>query len=83
MVNLQDNQGNTSLHLAIKHACNFPNTRSLKELLIKGADRDILNKQGQKPIDLSIYITDSKLKEEVRSILERDTSLVQQFMPCC
>ena len=38
-VNARDNLGNTALHLAIKSADNFPNTRAIKELLIKGADK--------------------------------------------
>jgi len=38
-VNAKDNLGNTSLHLAIKSADNFPNTRAIKEILIKGADK--------------------------------------------
>jgi len=32
--------GNTPLHLAIKNAHNFPNVRAIKELLVKGADRE-------------------------------------------
>jgi len=38
-VNAKDNLGNTALHLAVKSADNFPNTRAIKELLIKGADK--------------------------------------------
>ena len=49
---MQDNVGNTALHLAIKSADNFPNTRSIKELLIKGANRDARDIQGRRPIDL-------------------------------
>jgi ankyrin repeat protein len=40
-VNARDNIGNTALHLAVKSADNFPNTRAIKELLIKGADRNV------------------------------------------
>jgi ankyrin repeat protein len=39
-VNAQDNIGNSALHLAVKSAENFTNTRSIKELLIKGANRN-------------------------------------------
>lgn len=51
-VNAQDNIGNTALHLAIKSAEHFPNTRSIKELLIKGADRNITDNLGRKPVDM-------------------------------
>lgn len=51
-VNATDNTGNTALHLAIKSAENFPNTRSIKELLIKGADKGLEDIEGKRPIDL-------------------------------
>ena len=38
-INAKDNAGNTPLHLAVKSADHFPSTRSIKELLIKGASR--------------------------------------------
>lgn len=50
-VNSTDNTGNTPLHLAIKSAENFPNTRSIKELLIKGADKNIEDIDGKRPLD--------------------------------
>lgn len=40
------------MHLAVKSAEHFPNTRSIKELLIKGADRSKEDKKGRKPIDI-------------------------------
>jgi hypothetical protein len=40
------------LHLAVKSAEHFPNTRSIKELLIRGADRSVKDAQGRKPVDL-------------------------------
>jgi ankyrin repeat protein len=44
--------GNTPLHLAVRSAESFPNTRSLKELLIKGADKNATDEMGRKPIDI-------------------------------
>jgi len=49
-VNAQDNLGNAALHLAIKSAENFPNTRAIKELLIKGADKAKKDNSGRLPI---------------------------------
>lgn len=37
-INASDVNGNISLHLAVRSAENFPNTRSIKELLIKGSN---------------------------------------------
>jgi len=37
-INARDVNNNTPLHLAVRSAEKFLNTRSIKELLIKGAD---------------------------------------------
>ena len=64
-VNLQDIRGNTSLHLAIMSAEMFPSKRAIKELLIKGASRDILTKEGKNALDLSKELKDEILGEEL------------------
>ena len=47
----RDDRGNTLLHLAIYHRC-----RTLaSSLLAKGADPNVRNRWGQRPIDLAIY----------------------------
>jgi ankyrin repeat protein len=40
-INAQDNSGNTALHISIKSADNLMELRSIKELLMKGADRGL------------------------------------------
>jgi ankyrin repeat protein len=40
-VNARDSKGLTPLHLAVKAAEDMQSTRSIKHLLIKGADRSI------------------------------------------
>lgn len=52
-VNTPDNLGNTALHLAIKSAENFPNTRAIKELLIKGANKNAKDNFGRIPSDFT------------------------------
>ena len=64
-VNAQDNVGNTPLHLAVKSAEHFPSTRSIKELLIKGASRNIRDNFGRKPIDMSVEINDARLRQDI------------------
>ena len=51
-IGAQDNDGNTPLHLAVMKANEFPNTRAIKELLIKGADRDATEIYGRTPIEM-------------------------------
>lgn len=43
-VNIQDNLGNSPLHIAVTNAENFYKTRAIKELLIKGAERELRDK---------------------------------------
>jgi hypothetical protein len=67
------------LHLAVRSADHFPNTRSIKELLIKGASRDITEENGLKPIDLVDEIEDEQKKRELAELL-KDPGF---YIPCC
>ena len=51
-VNAVDSNGLTPLHLAIKAAEDLKSSRSVRHLLIKGADRKILDKNGRTPVDI-------------------------------
>ena len=77
--NAKDDLGYTPLHLAVRYASRFPNTRAIKELLIKGADRDAVEKNGLKAIDLIETLDDNELKEELRGLLKKPTFI----LPCC
>ena len=79
-VNAKDFLGYTPLHLAVRYSGRFPNTRAIKELLIKGADRDAIeNTNGLKPIDLVDTLEDSDTKKELSTLLVKPTFL----LPCC
>lgn len=78
-VNAQDNVGNTPLHLAVRSADHFPNTRSIKELLIKGAARSITEENGLKPIDLVDEIEDEQKRRELIELLKEPGF----YIPCC
>lgn len=78
-VNAQDNVGNTPLHLAVRSAEHFPTTRSIKELLIKGASRDIKEENGLKPIDLVAEIENEALRIELTQLLKKPGF----YLPCC
>jgi uncharacterized protein len=51
-INAQDFMGITPLHLAVKISDENRSTRMFRILLIKGADRNIRDKLGRRPIDL-------------------------------
>jgi len=65
------------LHLAIKSAEHFPNTRSIKELLIKGSDRNVKDNLGRKPIDVvrELNIMNGKLRNELENLMVRNLFL--------
>mmetsp|Transcript_4778 Transcript_4778/g.4510 ORF Transcript_4778/g.4510 Transcript_4778/m.4510 type:complete len:219 (-) Transcript_4778:130-786(-) len=66
-INRPDNFGNTPLHLSVHHAENELNTRLTKILLLRGASRDTINNDNQKPIDL---ITNSEITQDLIKILK-------------
>jgi len=78
-VNARDFLDYTPLHLAVRYSSRFPSTRAIKELLIKGADRDATEKNGLKPIDLCDLIEDQETKAELKELLKKQTFI----LPCC
>ena len=50
-VNSYDSKGLTPLHLAVKAAEDIKSTKSIRLLLLKGADRNAVDLMGKKPID--------------------------------
>ena len=78
-VNAVDFLGYTPLHLAVRYSNRFPNTRTIKELLIKGADRDATERSGLKPIDLVETLEDNETKDELKQLLVKP----RIFLPCC
>lgn len=78
-VNARDFLMYTPLHLAVRYSSRFPSTRAIKELLIKGANREAVEKNGLKPIDLVDCIEDNETKEELRELLKKQTFI----LPCC
>lgn len=86
-VNAKDFLGYTPLHLAIRYSSRFPNTRAIKELLIKGADRDAVEKDGKRPVDI---LEDLARERELNGISEETIEELRQLLkkpkfllPCC
>ena len=51
-INAQDKAGYTPLHLAVKAAMTTNTDYLIIKLIIKGADKNIEDTEGRKPIDL-------------------------------
>ena len=51
-LNMQDIDGYTPLHLAVKSSEQLKSGRPLRALLMRGASRNARDKRGNKPVDL-------------------------------
>ena len=67
-IDAQDDDGYTPLHLAIDYAEKEQNTRLVKILLLKGADRHAKNNEGKEPAEM---VKDSDMRDELLSILSQ------------
>lgn len=70
-VNAVDFLGYTPLHLAVRYSNRFPNLRTIKELLIKGADRDATERSGLRSVDLVETLEDEDAREELKNLLAK------------
>ena len=57
---------------------NFYHLRAIKELLIKGANREITDNLGQKPIDVIPQNSEDQ-SEELKKLLYKEP----RYLPCC
>mmetsp|Transcript_17079 Transcript_17079/g.26424 ORF Transcript_17079/g.26424 Transcript_17079/m.26424 type:complete len:159 (+) Transcript_17079:180-656(+) len=69
-MSLQDIDGFTPLHLAIKSSEQIKSGRPMRALLMKGANRDARDKKGRRPADLIDDIKDENLQGELRQGLQ-------------
>ena len=70
-VNAIDSNGLSPLHLAIKASEDLKSSRSVRHLLIKGADRKIKDNLGRTPMDIVKEIKSLELSKELKSFLVR------------
>ena len=61
-VNAIDSNGLSPLHLAIKAAEDLKSSRSVRHLLIKGADRKLKDNMGRTAMDIVKDITSPELQ---------------------
>lgn len=65
-----NNLGETALHQLIKSEQTMQNTKTVREMIFKGADRDIKNNEDQTAKDLiDTYIKDETLAKELHDLL--------------
>lgn len=72
---MQDEDGNTPMHLAILASNQLENSRLIRLLLFNGAPTDIRNAKGQLPVDLVPEIESPKLKLEILKLFEQRQTL--------
>ena len=71
----KDQGGFTPLHLAIKSVSELRSTRPVRALLLKGADRDATNNQGQNCIQMIKDNLTDGLKLELQQMLKKPSYL--------
>ena len=60
----QNEDGNTPMHLAVLRNLSFSNQNKIKEMLFKGANRDIRNKEDLRPIDMIEFMDEGEGDED-------------------
>jgi len=69
-VDAQDIKGLTPLHLAVRASEDIRSTRSIRHLLMKGANKNLEDIEGRRAIDMIEEIRTPAMKEDIRKILD-------------
>ena len=73
---IQDDQGYTALHLAVKSVEQLKSTRPVRALLLKGANREARDHNNKRPVDMISEHLPYELIRELRTMLVRFNFLV-------
>lgn len=68
-MSIQDNQGQTPLHLAVKSSEEVESTRSVRYLLVKNSPTNIQDNNGEVPADFIEEIKSQEMQVELRDML--------------
>ena len=68
-VDVQDKEGSTALHLAVRSVEELESTRPIRALLMKGANPDIKDKEGLLAIDHVDAFSNDAIKPDIRKLL--------------
>lgn len=69
-MSVQDMEGNTPLHISVKTCAEIKHCRPTRALLYRGANRDVKDNNGLRPIDIVEELNSITLKKELQSYLE-------------
>ena len=72
-LSMQDIDGFTPLHTAVRASEKLKSGRPVRALLMRGADKTIQDKQGRTALDLTNDIEDKKIQAEVRLFLQTES----------
>ena len=67
---IQDLDGYTALHLAVKSAETLNSCRPVRALLYKGASRDVRDNNQNRPIEIADQLNSITLKEDLKNFLD-------------
>ncbi len=73
---MKDSKGFTPLHLAVKAAEEIRSTRSIRHLLLKGADISIENAEGLLPVEQAEHFKMPLMKREIQVLLKEDKTSI-------
>lgn len=72
---ITNNNGLTPLHLAVKAAQDIQTIRAVRQLLVKGSNRDAESENGLKPVQMIKENLDEEQKNELERILSEPVYL--------
>jgi len=79
-LSIQDTDGYTALHLSIKSSEKLKNCRPTRALLYRGANKEIADKKGNKPIDIASTLASITLKDELIGYLSQRRGFLDCLM---
>ena len=79
-LSIQDVDGYTPLHLAIKSVGELQSCRPVRALLFRGSPKYIRDKNGQSPVDAAHKIESPSLKNELIEYLEQTNGIQECLM---
>lgn len=77
---IQDNEGFTALHIAVKTCEKQKNARPVKALLYRGASQNVKDKEGKKPIDEVQKLNSISLRAELEGYLQHRGGFCEALM---
>lgn len=68
------------MHLAVKASETNRTCRAVRHLLIKGANKDIIDNDGNRPIDLAEHLRTPAIRQEIYHLLQNDEKIMRDCL---